>query len=133
MKDFLDKNKVLLTGLAGAIAIVLQQYLSAEVIDWKVIGFAVMIAGLSFFAKEWRGQGVTILGIIGSIAGVISEELTKGQVDFSKLILYAIVAVLGAVAPPVKLNTYEQSSPIVEAKDQATAIKEAEKTEEKAK
>jgi len=127
MQDFLAKNKVFLSGLAASLILVLQQFTSADTIDWKVIGFAAGISVLSFFAKEWRGQGASILGIVGSLAGVLSDELTKGSIDISKLVLFTIVAVLGAAAPPMKQQAYEQSPTIEGAKQEAVVIKEEEK------
>ena len=128
--DFFLTNKVFITGLLAAIAVVLQQFLMEPSIDWKTIGLAVGIAVLSYVANLWRGQGVTLLGIIGTLAYVFVQNLTSGvPLDWSKIILMAVVAIISAVAPPPKSVNYEKSAVIEQAKDQAAVITQDIKTE----
>ena len=128
--DFFATNKVFITGLLAAIAVVLQQFLMEPSIDWKTIGLAVGIAALSYIANLWRGQGVTLLGIIGTLAYVFVQNLTSGiPLDWSKIILMAVVAIISAVAPPPKSVNYEKSAVIEQAKDQAAVITKDIKTE----
>jgi hypothetical protein len=125
---FFATNKVFITGLLASIAVVLQQFLMKPVIDLKTIGLAVGIAILSYVANLWRGQGVTILGIIGTLAYVFVQNITSGvNLDWSKIILMAILAIISAVAPPPKSLNYEKSAVITQAKDQAAVITEKEK------
>lgn len=115
-KDFLIKNKVFLLGFAAAIAVALQQFLGNAVVDYKVVGFAALMAALSYVANQWRGQGVTIFGILGTLAGTYVSIYSTGHFTWNQFILSAVAAVLSAVAPPPKPATYEKDANIVEAK-----------------
>lgn len=130
--DFFTTNKVFILGLLAAIVVVLQQFIMEPSIDWKTVGLAVGIAALSYIANLWRGQGITILGIIGTLAYVFVQNLTSGtKLDWSKIILMAVVAIISAVAPPPKSLNYEKSAVITQAKDQAAVITEAANTQPK--
>lgn len=124
MKEFLEKNKVFLTGLAAALVVVLQEFLGQPEVNWKAVGFAGFIAILSYISNAWRGQGVTILGIIGTLAGTFVAIQQTGNFTWNQFILSSFVAVLAAVAPPPKLQEYEEAKPITTAKKEAEAIKE---------
>jgi hypothetical protein len=127
---FFTANKVFILGLLASIAVVLQQFLMEPSIDWKTVGLAAGIAVLSYVANLWRGQGVTILGIIGTLAYVFVQNLTSGiPLDWSKIILMAVVAIISAVAPPPKSINYEKSPVIEKAKEQAAVITEQIKTD----
>lgn len=130
--EFFTTNKVFILGLLAAIAVVLQQFLMEPTIDWKTVGLAAGIAVLTYFANQWRGQGVTILGTIGTLAYVFVQNFTVGvPLDWSKIILMAILAIFSAVAPPAKSLNYEKSDVIVKAKAQADIITEEKKVENK--
>ena len=98
MKDFILKNKVVLASFLSAIVLVLQQALSTGQTDWKAIGFAGLIAALGVAARQWAGQGVTVLGIIGTLAGVFHTIQTTGTFTWNEFILSSLIAVLTAVA-----------------------------------
>ena len=115
---WINKNKVFLLGLLGSIAVVIQQFTLEPTVDWKAVGFAVLMATLSYFANAWRGQGVSLLGILGTLAGVFVSMQTTGHFTWNQFIVSVIAALLSAVAPPPKLATYETNSNIVEAKQQ---------------
>lgn len=107
MKTFFQKNKVFLLGLASALAVVLQEAMSAASVNWSVVGFAALMAGLSYVAKSWRGAGITITGIIGTLADVFVTNYNGGKVDVPHLIVLALLAIFAAVAPPAKPASYE--------------------------
>lgn len=123
MQKLLDKNKVFLLGLAGAITVVLQQFLGQPEVDWKVVGYAGFMAALSYIANAWRGQGTSILGIVGTLAGTFVAIQTTGTFTWNQFIISSVAAILAAVAPPPKLKEYEETAPIVEAKKEAEEIK----------
>lgn len=117
MKNFFEKNKVFLVGLLSAVAMVLQQFTTADP-DYKAIALACGLAVLSFVANAWRGQGVTILGIIGIAAGVFVNSYQAGQhLSWTAMIGSFVAALLAAVAPPPKLATYEKDPNIEAAKE----------------
>ena len=125
---FFEANKVFITGLLASITMVLQQFLMEPSVDWKAVGLAAGVAVLSYIANQWRGQGVTILCIIGTLAYVFVQNFASGvPLEWSKIILAAIIALSFAFAPPPKSVNYEKSAVIVEAKEQAAVITEEKK------
>jgi uncharacterized membrane protein len=116
MQTFFLKNKVFLIGLAGAITVVLQQFVGQLTVDWKVVGYAVGMAVLSYISNQWRGQGVTILGIFGTLAGTFYAISSTGTFTWGQFIVSSMFAMLAAVAPPPKPLSYEQNATIVAAK-----------------
>lgn len=123
MKEFWSKNKVFITGLVASIIAVLTPYLETGDINWKVTGFAVLMAALSYVSNQWRGQYVTVTGIIGTLAAATYAALSTGVFTWNQFILYLVVAVGTAVAPPPKSRGYENSETILTAKGEGEAIK----------
>ena len=123
-QTFWDKNKVFLLGLLGAIAIAIQPFVLNvnEAIKWPVIGTAAGLAALSFVAKEWRGQGMSILGILGVAADVIYNLIDQGTFTWERALTSIFVAVAFLVAPDPKSRGYEQSSAIKSAKKEGESI-----------
>jgi len=116
MKSFFAKNKVFILGLLSAIAVVLQEY-NSPTPDYKAMGLAVALAVLSFIANAWRGQGVTILGIIGILSGVFVNAYNSGaHLTWTQMLGAMVAAILAAVAPPPKSVNYEKDPVIMEAK-----------------
>ena len=116
--EFLLKYKVFLSGLLGAIGVSLQELLTTTsgTVDWKVYGFALLMAVLSYFANQWRGQGITVLGILGTLSGVFVATQQAGGFTWTQFVILSIAAMLSAVAPPAKPVTYETNKTIVDAK-----------------
>lgn len=112
------KNKVLLMGLLGAIAVAIQGFTAQAEVQWRAVGFAVLMAGLSYIANEWRGQGVTILGISGTLAYTFVQLNQTGTFTWNQFILMSIAAILAAVAPPPKPAIYEENPAIKRAKQE---------------
>ena len=115
---FLLKYKVFLLGLLGAIGVSFQELLTttAGTVDLKVYGFAILMAVLSYFASQWRGQGITALGILGTLSGVFVATQQTGGFTWTQFIILSIAALLSAVAPPAKPVSYETNKTIVDAK-----------------
>ncbi len=70
MKQFWNSHKVFILGLLGSIAVALEPFINntEDELKWKIVGFAALMAALSYLAKEWRGQTISILGILGNLA-----------------------------------------------------------------
>lgn len=117
-KAFFVKYKVFLTGLAGAIALSLNQLLSSgnNSSDLRVYLYAAVMAILSYIATQWRGQGMSILGVIGTLSGVFVNMQNSGTFTWTQFCLYGIVALLAIVSPAPKPLSYEHSPAIVDAK-----------------
>lgn len=96
IESFFSGNKVLVLGALSALSVVLQQALSST-IDWKVIGFAALIAVLSYLAKNLSGTVASVLGILGGVATTISQVAVGGSISWNTLILSTVVAVIGVV------------------------------------
>jgi hypothetical protein len=115
---FWNRWKVFIIGLASSIVFALQELLSktqAEQ-DTKVYLYAVLMAALSFVATQWRGQGMTLIGIVGTLAATFVSLNQTGNFSWTQFIIYGLAAVLSAVAPPPKPQTYETDKDIVQAK-----------------
>lgn len=96
--NFINNNKVLVSALISALVLVLQQALQSGSTNWKAIGFAALIAVIGVIANQWKGKGLTILGIIGTLAGVFHTIWTTGTFTWNEFILSALLAILSAVA-----------------------------------
>lgn len=132
--NFWNKNKVFILGLLSALAVAITPFVQdanqSEEVKWSTVGFAAMMALLAYLANSWRGQGLSILGIVGNIAGVATTLLTQGTEIHSKnfimqLIIQTFLAIIAAAAPDPKNRGYEQQPAIKEAKIQADAEKPA--------
>ena len=118
LQAFFVKYKVFLTGLAGAIALSINQLLSASghSEDLKVYLYAAGMAILSYIATQWRGQGVSIVGVIGTLSGVFVTMQQSGTFTWTEFGLYGTVALLALVSPAPKPLSYEHNATIVAAK-----------------
>lgn len=114
--SFLVKNKVFFIGLLASIGVVIQQYTTQTTVDYKVIAYAVLMAVMSYIGNTWRGQGVTILGIIGTLANTFVTVEQGGHFTWNTFIIQSVAAILSLVAPPPKSIGYEQSQTIAQAK-----------------
>lgn len=100
MQKFLTNNKVLISALVSALVLVLQQYMAPGAdFSWKAIGIASLLAVIGVVANQWKGQGVTIFGIIGTLAGVFHNIWTTGTFTWNEFILASLVAILTTLAP----------------------------------
>ncbi len=117
--SFWDKWRVFVIGAATSAIFALQELLSKtqEEQDAKVYILAAMMAILSYIASQWRGQGVTITGVIGTLAYSFVTMQQTGNFTWGQFALSALVAILAAVSPPPKPVTYETSKEIVQAKE----------------
>lgn len=123
--SFWNRNKVLILTLLASIAVTVQEFASQPVVDWKVIGFAVLMTALSFFAKEWRGQGLSITGIVGTLAATFLTVYQTGTFTWLQFSTSAILAVLAAAGADPKSRGYEASPIITEAKKEGEVINPA--------
>jgi membrane protein implicated in regulation of membrane protease activity len=117
-------------GLLGAIALAIEPFAanSSDDVKWKVVGFSVGVAVLSFFAKEWRGQGLSIVGIVGNLSAVFVTVWNTGHFTWNQLILQLILAILTAAGADPKSRGYENSQLIKEAKKEGEEINPAQLT-----
>ncbi len=102
--SFWAKNKVFVFGLLSALSVVLTDILHQPTgqHSGKAYLFAALIAVLGYVARTWRGQGATLLGLIGTSAGVAVDQLQGGSFTWYKFAIAVVLAILATVAPPPK-------------------------------
>lgn len=110
MKQFLDRNKVLLTAIVSALVITLQEFMGQPAISWKAIGIACILAVAGVVGNYLRGQYISMAGIIGIATMTLNDLLTGNVVDWNEVALSAAVALLTLVAPPPKPREYEHNA-----------------------
>lgn len=93
----IKKHSVEIAAFASAIVLVLQQALSSGQTSWKSVGYAVFLALLGVVSKQWGGKGFTVFGILGTLAGVFTNNYQTGSFTWNEFILSAAVALLLAV------------------------------------
>jgi membrane protein implicated in regulation of membrane protease activity len=130
IKPFWDKNKVFICGLLGSIALAIEPFAAntSDDVKWKVVGFSALVAVLSFFAKEWRGQGLSIIGILGNVSAVFVTVWNTGHFTWNQFILQLILAILTAAGADPKSRGYENSELIKEAKKEGEQMNPAQLT-----
>lgn len=118
-QTFWTKWRVFILGLLSTAVLAVNQLMSSttEEQDIKVYVLAAAMAALAYIAKEWRGKGVTLLGIIGICAATLAQNLEgTTEPNWTQIIFSILAAVLAAAAPPPKADTYEKDANIVAAK-----------------
>jgi hypothetical protein len=107
MNTFLKNNKVLVTALLSALLIVLQQAFLHADMNFIAILFAAFVALLGVVANQWKGQGFTITGIIGTIANAFVDTQTGGHFTWRMFTLSALVAIIAALISAMNANKKE--------------------------
>ncbi len=128
MKAFWDKNKVFFIGLAGALLISLQQFAMVTKVEWPVLGLALGIAGISFIAKNWRGQGMSIIGILGNVGWAFMTVYDTGHFNLSQFFIQIALTFGFAAMPDQKSRGYESAEAIKAAKVEGEIIQPADLT-----
>ena len=106
MKKWILANKVFLSALISAVIVSLQQALSKATTDWKAIGWALVIVILGTIGNQWKGKGVSITGIIGTVAYNFVTIWQTGTFTWGQFSLTTVVALLMMVA-----DTLQPQSP----------------------
>lgn len=98
----MKKTTPFIAAIAGAVLLVLQQYLGQPNVDFKVVLFAVLIAVLGAVSTILKGRGASFWGIVGTVGFTFydmwkSEHFTWDQFIITALIAGIMVAVPTAV------------------------------------
>lgn len=101
MKKILSDNKVLIAAIVSAVVLVLQQALSTPPINWKAIGMAALIAVLGVLSNQWKGKGLSIMGIIGNLSYAFISIQNTGNFSWEQFIVQALLALLTTLAPTI--------------------------------
>jgi hypothetical protein len=94
MKKWISDNAVFLSALLSAIIVSLQQALSNSVIDWKAIGWALIVVVLGTIGNQWKGKGLSLSGIVGTVAYNFVTIWQTGTFTWSQFILTTVIALL---------------------------------------
>jgi len=122
MKEFFNKNKVLIFGLVSAIALAISELIKGGQSSTKVLVFSGIIAAASFAARNLRGQWASIAGLVGNALAAYLTQLQTGNVQLAQLILQMVIGLLAVLAAPAKSEGYEKSPVITEAKREGEII-----------
>jgi len=122
IKTFWQKYQVLITGAFMSVIVAFQQFVNRATVDWKVVGFAGLIALGAWAGNNLRGKGVSVAGLIGAAGYAVSTTFINGKMDLNQLLLSFVIAAGSLVAPPPKSEAYEQSAIIQRAKAEAKVI-----------
>ena len=116
MREFIDKYKVVIFGLLISILQPVLEFMTTNTVTAKGIILCVIGAAFSWFARNFRGQFQTIVGILQLAVGnyIGGQELT-GQV-IAQIVLQIIIAYLAASTSNIKSRGYEHTETVVEAK-----------------
>lgn len=93
-QNFIQRNYVVLSALLSALSLVLTDALKNGATDWKAMGFAGLVALLGVLANSWKGKGLTVTGLIGSVSGAIVTILNDGNTTWNEIILASLVAII---------------------------------------
>lgn len=118
-ENFFQKYQVLLSGIAGALVLVLQQFVSnAETqLDYKALGLAALVAIGGYLGNALRGRGTTIAGFVGIVGTAFATIQSTGNFTWSQFGLAVTIGFLAIVSSPPKPATYETNALIKEAKE----------------
>ena len=100
MKQFLKDNQVFLSGLAGAIVLVLQQFVGTAVFNWKVVLLALAMGVGGYIGNNLKGKGVSIAGLIGTAGSAIATIAASGQFSWTQFGVTFAIGFLALVAHP---------------------------------
>lgn len=97
----MKKYSPLIAAILGALSLVLQQYAGAEDVDFKVIGFAALIAVLGVVSTFLKGKTSTIAVILGTVGYTLYDMLSGGTFTWEQFIITGLLAVITTLAPSV--------------------------------
>ena len=99
MSTFFTKYKVFIFGLLASVAVTVEQFATGTS-DYKVIGYAILMAVVSFFAKNVKGQWATIVGIVGTtLASIIPGLENHTPISWLQIAGQTIAAILAIFIP----------------------------------
>lgn len=122
MKNWIQKNKVVIIGIMTAIALAISELVKGGEASTKVMVFAGLIATASWIARNLRGQWATITGLFGNALATYLTMQQNGEVSYAQLVLQLVISVLAVISAPAKSVGYEKSEVIAEAKKEGEDI-----------
>lgn len=117
------KSKVFWSGLAGAAALVIQQFVGQTQIDYPALALALLVAVGGYVATTLRGQNMsTWLGAIGNVIWAALEVYRSGNFTWDQFAIHAVLAVIAYIMPDAKPVGYERADAIKNAKVQGQIV-----------
>jgi len=112
LKYFAQKNYVFLSSLASAMLLSLQQVLevatSGKSLDWPALAYAAFIAVAGAVANEFKGKGITLAGILGTVANAFVTVNNTGKFTWDQFIVSALIAILTVFITTFKPQVHER-------------------------
>lgn len=102
MKKFIIENKVFVVAVLSAITMAVQQFLGQPPVNFKALGFAVLMAVIGVVANQWKLKGLTIMGILGTVANAVQSVYATGNFTWNEFIVSAGIALLLAATEGIK-------------------------------
>lgn len=130
MKEFFLKNRVLIIGLISAIVTGVSAVMTPEMttVNWMMLGYSALMAGLSWAANNLRGKWASAGGIFGTLAAAVTTLQTTPHINWQlflvQLMMSLMTAILAVLASPPKPSAYEHDATIVEAKKNPDYVKD---------
>lgn len=118
-QTFLQKNQVLISGIAGAVILVLQQFLenTTDTLNYPALALALLVAVGGYLGNALRGKGVTIASFIGVVGTAFASIQSTGHFTWPVFAITVTMGFLGIMSSPPKPATYETNAVIVAAKE----------------
>lgn len=122
MQTFFLKNRVIIIGLLSSIIAGVTAVMTPEMttVNWLTLGYAALMAGLSWAANNLRGKWASATGIFTTLAAAVTTLQTNPHINWQTFLVQLILSLLGAIlavlASPPKPSDYEHDSTIVAAK-----------------
>jgi uncharacterized membrane protein len=98
MQYFIKKNYVFLVGLFSAISLFMEQAITQQAIDIKILLTGLLMAVLGYVANTWKGGGVTVTGILGSLTAVFLQLHQTGEINWTMFGLLAVTKLMAALS-----------------------------------
>ena len=109
LKYFIQKNYVFVSSLLSAIVLMLQQaMLNTAGFDWPAVAYAGFVILAGSIANEFKGRGITLAGIIGTVANAFITVNNTGKFTWDQFILSALIAILTAYVTSLKPQVHER-------------------------
>jgi len=113
MKEFIVKNKVLLIALLSALLLVTQQVVSTVEINYIAIAYAAAMALLGVLANEWKGGGITVTGIIGTVSYAFIQVWDGSALTWKQFGTMAATAFISALISSLKSYNNDVATPVI--------------------
>lgn len=112
MKQFLLKNKVIISAVVAALILTIQPIIQSGTYDPKALALAAFLAVLGALGNQLKGKTHSIAGVIGAVLIYVREAMEMGHFTWSGVIGSAFLAFLMFLSQSLKEDDKELKNPI---------------------